>query len=222
MFIIAHELGHAFGLQHTDTPLSIMKLSLPLTQNLLEYETHWLSNTHYFNDSHIRPDIPTFISYDGAEATDRFTIRYTFTATSNSGLYACKMIRWSRGGYTVGYDKLNGITDTIEINVSRRMMEGTENVSLFIMDTNGNFISHNLNVETPDNIPPTITEIDDTKHPNLTDNTDNEEPEPCLHCGIDDTTNTPDTDDMPHYVIPQNKLTTSWGRIKTINTHINQ
>lgn len=48
--LMAHEIGHTFGLQHTGVHGALMGAWEDM---LLDYETHWLDRHHLFNEKHI-------------------------------------------------------------------------------------------------------------------------------------------------------------------------
>ncbi|MDE0482267.1 MAG: hypothetical protein OXI67_06810 [Candidatus Poribacteria bacterium] len=214
--LTAHELGHAFGLYHTDVPNSLMG---PGSEILLDYEAAWLDKHHYFNDIHIRNDIPTFSTYIGAIVPDRWTVRYRFTTSSKSGLYYCQAINWNKNTLTIGYDELSGNTDTAVVDVSRRFISDGDSVSFLIMDVHGNFISHNINpISVPENDPTRDPNEIVNKNPDPNQETDQDEEEidkdidPCPHCMPNDEEMLENSD---LGLQPQNKLTTQWAKLKS-------
>ena len=50
--LIAHEIGHTFGLNHTDVRGAIMGAGEDM---LLDYNAYWLDRHHLFNDTHTEP-----------------------------------------------------------------------------------------------------------------------------------------------------------------------
>ena len=137
MPIIAHEIGHAFGLFHNEVNNTMMG---PSDGPMLNYEARWLSKSHYFNDTHIRTDIPEFVDFLGNEAIRRDIIKFKFSAHSDSELFHSKIIR-IRGGFVVlGDDELSGKDDIAEINVPRQKIVNDDKLSFRIMDVNGNYI----------------------------------------------------------------------------------
>lgn len=141
--IIAHEIGHAFGLFHNDINFTMMG---PNDGPMLDYEARWLSKSHYFNDTHIRTDIPKFVDFLGTEAIGRDIIKFKFSAHSDSDLFQSKIIR-IRGGLVLGDDELNGKDDIAEINVSRLKIVNGDKLSFRIMDVNGNYIFKDITYE---------------------------------------------------------------------------
>ena len=142
MPIIAHEIGHAFGLFHNEVNNTMMG---PYDGPMLDYEARWLSKSHYLNDIHIRTDIPEFVDFLGTEAIgSEDIIKFKFSAHSDSGLYHSKIIR-IRGGFVVlGDDELNGKDDIAEINVPRHQIVTGDKLSFRIMDVNGNYIFEDI------------------------------------------------------------------------------
>ncbi len=146
MPIIAHEIGHAFGLFHNEVNNTMMG---PNHGPMLDYEVRWLSNSHYFNDSHIRNDIPEFVEYLGVEAIGQDIIKFKFSAHSESGLYHSKIIRIRDDEYVVlGHDELNGNDDIAEINVPRDQVVNADKLSFRIIDVNGNYIFKDIIYQT--------------------------------------------------------------------------
>ena len=144
MPIIAHEIGHAFGLFHNEVNNTMMG---PSDGPMLDYEARWLSKSHYFNDTHIRTDIPEFVDFLGTEAIGRDIIKFKFSAHSDSELFHSKIIR-IRGGFVVlGDDELNGKDDIAEINVPRQKIVNGDKLSFRIMDVNGNYIFKDITYE---------------------------------------------------------------------------
>ena len=144
MPIIAHEIGHAFGLFHNEVNNTMMGSN---HGPMLDYEARWLAKSHYFNDQHIRTDIPQFVEYLGAEAIGKDVTKFKFSAHSDSGLYHSKIIRIRGGLVVLGDDELIGKDDIAEINVPSNSIIHGDILSFRIMDVNGNYIYEDISIQ---------------------------------------------------------------------------
>ena len=86
----AHEIGHTFGLHHTDVKGAMMGTG---EEFLLDYEARWLDRHHFFNDTHIRNDIPRFVESKPLRAIGDDIVRFNIVAASKSELYQVQMFR---------------------------------------------------------------------------------------------------------------------------------
>ena len=214
--LVAHELGHAFGLFHTGTIGALMGSGRDF---LLDYETRWLDNHHFFNEKHIKTDIPEATLDFPIEAIGGGTIRFKVAARSESGLYHAQLCR-TRGTYVLGYDDtLTGKSDTIEVDASRGRLTNGDSVWFQIMDVNGNYYFHHVpnivipepNTETPKN----------KKNPDLIVRI----PKPDTEVQVDETIGCPDCQpdrdleneiNNPDLGIPTHQLlTTKWAILKS-------
>ena len=240
--IIAHEIGHAFGLFHNDVIYTMMGL---WDGPILDYEARWLSKSHYFNEKHIRSDIPEVIAELPVTAIDRSLIRFRFLTRSKTGLHQSKIIRLRDGAIIVGTDNLNGQNDTAEIDVFRFKLRDGDALSLRIIDVNGNYIYKDTTIN---NLPLPIKTPNTNKNPDL-DKDDNivevPDPEPDPDPDLDKDENIveipePDGDEDIEDECPtcrpedieknevnaidlsiayQNKLVLTWARLKRTRGH---
>ena len=132
--LIAHEIGHAFGLQHTDNPKALMWSGKDI---LLDYETRWLDRHHLFNNVHIRKGFPLFVESKPIKAIGDDTVRFKIMAESESGLYYAQMSR-KRGTFAIGASDIQGESATFEIDVRREYLKDGDSVTVHIMDIYGN------------------------------------------------------------------------------------
>ena len=217
-WIIAHELGHAFGLFHTGKIGALM--SIRGSEFFFDYEARWLANHHAFNDTHIKTDVPEGFIDLPVEAIGGGTIRFRIVAKSKSGLYHCQLCR-KRGTYILGYDAdISGNSDIIEIDASRGRLINGDDVWFQVMDVNGNYTFHHMTgVSLPDPSPITAGKPTN-KNPVLVEQPDPEpeieikaeEPVDCSDCmpdGVDDP-----IDDTDLSVRPVRLLTTQWAILK--------
>ena len=209
--LVAHELGHAFGLFHTGAIGALMGRGDGF---LLDYEARWLDNHHFFNERHIKTDFPKGVLDFPIEAIGGGTIRFKIAARSESGLYHAQLCR-SRGTYILGYDDtLTGKSDIIQVDASRGRLQNGDSVWFQIMDVNGNYYFHhiknirlpktNKNTDKP-NKNPEIVQVPEPKV---------DEPDDCEDCGQPDGIET-EVDDRDLNVQPRQLLTTQWAILKS-------
>ena len=197
-WIIAHELGHAFGLFHTGQINALM--SIRGKNDVLPYEARWLANHHAFRNTHTKTDVPQNFIDLPIKAIGGGTIRFKIIAESKSGLYHAPLCR-KRGTYILGYDDgITGNSDVIEIDASRGRLINGDNGWFQVMDINGNYTFHHL----PSILLPDInTEKPINKNP---------EPEICADClpeNIDTPINKTDLS-----IQPTQLLTIQWAILK--------
>ena len=144
VWLIAHELGHAFGLGHrvlgdpsvmntrTNFNVEIHKVN-----KLKEYETRWLDQHHYFNDIHEINDVPKITKAHALEKVQPDTVLFRFDVRSRNDLHYAQLTRWWFF-MTVGWDDLIGNRDTAEFHVKWSDIHGESSVRLQAMDTQGN------------------------------------------------------------------------------------
>ena len=217
-WVIAHELGHAFGLFHTGKIGALM--SVRGSEFFLDYEARWLANHHGFNDTHIKTDVPDRFTDLPVEAIGGGTIRFRIVASSKSGLYHCQLCR-QRGTYILGFDDtVSGNSDIIQIDASRgRLIEG-DNVWFQVMDVNGNYTFHH---QTRISLPDPDEKKNTNKNP-VEQPTPEPEPKPepkpevkeeavdcpdCMPDGVDDP-----IDDKDLSVRQVHLMTTTWATLK--------
>ena len=147
---IAHELGHAFGLQHDFRDDHYIMSYGPdeLTDQLSSCAAEWLDAHRYFNTTQnpfsqgatIRMLAPSFVSLPN-------TIRLQFVISSSAELHQAQLLTNSLSHpgnpyfdeITVSDCKsLNGNNSTIEF-VTAKLAPATEYVTLRVIDEHGNF-----------------------------------------------------------------------------------
>ena len=130
----AHEIGHTFGLHHTDVKGAMMGAD---EEFLLDYEARWLDRHHFFNDTHIRNDIPRFVESKPIQAIGEDEVRFNIVAASKSGLYQVQMFRM-RGRIVIGTAEAEGESSTVEVDVKREHLRDGDDVTVQFMDIHGN------------------------------------------------------------------------------------
>ena len=162
--IAAHELGHAFGLQH-DFRSDTYIMSLGRDPNKLsKCAVEWLDAHRYFNtgqgQSHF--DNPTTIQMLPPLASPPYAIRFRFEVTDPDGVHQAQLLTpatirnqglWQ--SKFLSCKRLNGETDTIEIEFTTSQLkvkseygrEGGPEVTLSIIDVYGNFTSQTYPID---------------------------------------------------------------------------
>ena len=143
--IAAHELGHAFGLQH-DFSDDAYIMSYGSNPDRLSYcAADWLNVHRYFNTTETTFNEPTTIQMHTPIALPSNTIRLRFEVTDADGLHQAQlMIPTLRGDPGDGV-KLQGCqaldTETawIEFTTAKLTAGPTAAVELHVMDVNGRF-----------------------------------------------------------------------------------
>ena len=139
----AHELGHAFGLQH-DFRNDAYLMSYGAARDQLSYcAAEWLNAHRYFNDSEISFNEPTMITMHTPLALPPNTIRFRFEVTDADGLHQAQLITSAATGDPADGVKLhsckllNTEISQIEFTTTELTVGSATEVVLQVIDING-------------------------------------------------------------------------------------
>lgn len=152
--IVAHELGHAFGLNHKDNCNTCLMEAGGSGIELTHYEARWLDKHYHFNDRLKDLTFPKLLS-NRPKLTDMGNdiIRFELEVTSNIGLHQSEIASIPNNYITLDWHYFNGKNrDKITFDVKREKWDTP--VLLQVMDINGNWIYRdNIVIRLPDKLP---------------------------------------------------------------------
>ena len=141
--IVAHELGHAFGLQH-DFRNDAYMMSYGDNRDRLSYcAAEWLNVHRYFNNSDISFNEPTKITMHTPLALPSNTIRLRFEVADADGLHQAQLVIPTAAGDPAEGVKLhsckflNTEINQIEFTTTELTVGSATEVELHVIDING-------------------------------------------------------------------------------------
>ena len=141
--VIAHELGHCFGLYHKPEGTD------PDPPSLEHYEARWLDRHYHFNNRANNFTFPRTIGSPTLTAVPEMDrINFQLQVSSDIGLHQAVVIR-DPGVLVVGWDYMEGENHgTIEFQAVR--WKWRSKVTVMIMDTLGNYHMKDFHVTLPE------------------------------------------------------------------------
>ncbi len=151
--IVAHELGHAFGLFHDFREPNLMSASSGFLAKLTACAAEFLNVHPAFNVSQSDDTVSTKIQRFPPLFTSLNTARLRFEVTDPDGLYQAQFLASStfedalKGTKVLGCKRLNGETETIEFIISDSVLTPGRHVGLQVVDILGNVERDWLKIE---------------------------------------------------------------------------
>ena len=154
-YVVAHELGHAFGLQH-DFRNSAYLMSYGIGRTQLSYcAAEWLDVHPYFNTNHPYADKLATITMQAHRQSSE-AIRLRFEVTDADGLHQAQLLMPADpADEALGFPKLlscrslNGGSNTVEF-VTTQLTPTTASVFLHVIDVYGNFTHRSFPINVTD------------------------------------------------------------------------
>ena len=144
--IVAHELGHAFGLRHDFRSNTYMMSYGTVRRELSQCAAEWLDVHRYFNTHQTTANAKTIIKMlPPSLASPPNAIRFRFKVTDPDGLHQVQLLTTTLSGSATGSleviacKHLNGNPSRTFDFVTTALRPGNETVSLHVMDVHGNF-----------------------------------------------------------------------------------
>ena len=149
----AHELGHAFGLDHDfRNGAYIMSYGSRDIVQLSKCAAEWLEVHHYFNISPTSVNTPTTIQMLPPLEYPPNAIRLRFTITDADGLHQAQL-KGPSGFYGFGLiacKRLNGQSNTIEFVTTEFTAGPDSHATVSVIDVNGNFTRQSFPIRAED------------------------------------------------------------------------
>ena len=139
--VIAHELGHTFGLRHNNN--SSTYLMGAGNDHLAHCEVEWLNVHHYFNASHILNAAPTITRTYVPEVVENNKVRFKVDVSDTDGLVQAHFFV-PTGIEIVGCTSMTGRKGTAEVIVPKWRIANEEKLTVQIMDIRGNYYLYSI------------------------------------------------------------------------------
>ncbi len=202
--VIAHEIGHCFGLYHKPEG------SDPDPPSLEHYEARWLDKHYHFNN---RANNFTFPKIDTGRpkmtALQENKVKFELGVSSNHGLHQAMIFRKS-DIRVIDWDYLNGENrDTITLHADRH--EWANEMVLEVMDELGNYTMKDVFVSLPES-----EKVErENKNPDLNfDKEVEENPDKEVEENPDKEVEEKIVDSEPRTASPRGKIATTWASLK--------
>ncbi len=159
--VVAHELGHAFGLSHDfRNDAYIMSYGGLQVSELSPCAAKWLDAHRYFNANESALNHNTIVKMLTPNLDSTLaSIHLQFEITDPDGLHQAILITKAAQGL-IGCKQLSGYSDTIEFDTTNITTDSTA-ISLAVMDSHGNFKVWKFNVNITSLLVPKIVSIPD-------------------------------------------------------------
>lgn len=144
-YITAHEMGHAFGLDHNPKGKNFLMYKDAKKKSLNDTvlsadETRWLDCTKYFNDQNTDKSVPIITNvHEPQWVNHNRTIRLGFDIENEVSLHQVYLIRRS-DDMVLDYDKIKSRRLTVGLETTMDPAARSIFVRVKILDTHGNYV----------------------------------------------------------------------------------
>ena len=147
--VIAHELGHAFGLPHDYRRNPKRVLSSYTADEMIRSfcAAEWLDAHRYFNTYETGFNEPTTIQMYPPQAVPPNEVRLRFEVTDPDGLHQAQLIalefetEFEKTGGLIACQRLNTTSSTVDFVVPTSALKYSSEITLQVIDQQGNFSS---------------------------------------------------------------------------------
>ena len=167
--VLVHELGHAFGLRHDFRNDAYFMSYGPQRNQFSEAAAKWLDAHRYFNANQTYFNSPPTIEMLKPRMALSGNIHLHFKITDPDGLHQAQLHTPATEAHIgvgiglpkmIGYKSLSGETKNVRF-VTAELTPANRSVTLYVMDTYGNFIFQEFPIDTrtikPEFLPVTLS-----------------------------------------------------------------